>query len=315
MMRNVNTLPFGPERMRKLTDAANDLMLLAEVIDAGGFSAASVRTGVSKSRLSRRISELEALLGVALLLRNSRHFEVTEIGQQLYQHGRYIRSEMNAAVAAVHDNQAEPHGSLRIASPIALTSMIVGRVAAEFARANPRVRVSLSTTKGTAESLTELFDLVLLPSAQSLPNSDMIAQRLALSPYVLVAAPAVVNAADNPVNPAALQGMDAIGWGSLDETSRWHFIGPNDQHADVEVRIRFSSDNLTVIREAALAGLGIARLPLALCREDIERSTLCVIAPGWAPPPMSIYALYASRRHISAAGKLFLSTLAEAINI
>lgn len=315
MIRKANVATFGPERVTQLAGAADDLMLLVEVIDAGGFSAASTRTGVPKSRLSRRISALEELLGVNLLLRNSRHFEVTEIGQQLYRHGCSIRSEMSAAMTLAHDSQAEPQGSLRIACPIALASVIVGRVAAEFAMAHPGVRLSLSTTKGTVESLANHFDLVLLPSAQSLPDSDMIVQRLALTPYVLVATPAVIAAAGNPAHPEALHGVDAIGWGTLDESARWHLIGPDDQHVEVETRIRFSSDNLMVIREAALAGLGIARLSPSLCREDLAQGRLCVLLPGWAPPPMSIYALYASRRHISIAGKLFLAALTRQFDV
>lgn len=80
------------------------------------------------------------------------------------------------------------------------------------------------------------------------------------------------------------------------------------------MRIRFSSDNLTVIREAALAGLGIARLPPAFCRHDIEQKKLCVVMPGWSPPPMSVYALYPSRRHVSNISKLFLAALTLQFN-
>jgi len=309
MTRRSSAMTFGPERVNQLTGAADDLMLLVEVIDAGGFSAASARTGIPKSRLSRRIAALEEQLGVNLLLRNSRYFEVTEIGQQLYQHGRCIRSEMYAAMTLAHDSQAEAHGSLHIACPIALASVIVGRVATEFALAHPRVRLRLSTTMGTVESLTKHFDLVLLPSAQSLPDSEMIVQRLAFAPYLLVATPAVVEAAGYPAYPEGGLAVDAIGWGSAEESSCWHLIGPDQQHAELGTRIRFSSDNLLVIREAALAGLGVARLSAALCRQDIEQGRLRVLMPGWAPPPMSIYALYASRRHISIAGKLFLLEL------
>ncbi|MEO6917668.1 MAG: LysR substrate-binding domain-containing protein [Collimonas sp.] len=310
-MRKSSVAAFGPERVSQLTGAADDLMLLVEVIEAGGFSAASARTGVPKSRLSRRIAALEEQLGVHLLLRNSRYFEVTEIGRQLYEHGRSIRSETYAAMTLAHNSQEEAHGSLHIACPIALASVIVGRVATEFALAHPRVRLCLSSTMGTVESLTKHFDLVLLPSAQSLPDSDMIVQRLAFAPYLLVATPAVIESAGCPAEPDALSGVDAIGWGSAEESSRWHLIGPQKEHAEVETRIRFSSDNLLVIRQAALAGLGVARMSDVLCRQDIAEGRLSVVLPGWAPPPMSIYALYASRRHISIAGKLFLSELVK----
>lgn len=314
MSRRTSPLPFGPEQMGKLTVVADDLALFAEVVDAGGFSAASLRTGVTKSRLSRRISELEAILGATLILRNSRHFEVTESGRQVYQHGSAIRAEMHAAMVAIHGNASEPHGVLRIASPMALTSSIVGHVAAEFARTYPQVRIFLSTTKGPVESSTEIFDLILLPSTQALPDSDMVAHRLATVPYCLVAAPAVVEAAGNPADPDALDGMDGIGWGSLNHSSQWHLIGPHGTEADIDVHIRFSSDNLEAIREAALSGLGIARLPRALCNADLEQGRLCLVAQDWRPPSIPIYALYASRRHISVASKFFLAALTKAID-
>jgi len=314
MNRRTSPLPFGPEQMGKLTVVADDLALFAEVVDAGGFSAASMRTGVSKSSLSRRISELEALLGAPLILRNSRHFEVTENGRQVYQHGKSIRAEMNAAMVAIHGHASEPHGALRIASPIALTSSIVGRVAAEFARTYPQVRIFLYTTKGPVESSTETFDLILLPSTQTLPNSDMVAHRLAIVPYCLFAAPSVAKAAGDSGDPQSLRGMDGIGWGSLDHSPQWRLIGPQGQEVDIALHIRFSSDNLNAIHEAALSGLGIARLPRALCRDDLEHGRLCIVVPEWRPPSIPIYALYASRRHISVAGKFFLAALTKAIN-
>jgi len=311
MTKRLGAEQFGLERLSQLAGAADDLMLLVEVIDAGGFSAASVRTGVSKSRLSRRIASLEGKLGVNLLLRNSRNFEVTEIGEQLYQHGSSVRSEMQAAMTLVRDTQGEPCGTLRVACPVALLEDSVGRIAAEFSLAYPRVRLCLSTTMGTVESQTKHADLVLFPSTKDLPDSDMIVHRVALAAYILVAAPAVLKAADYPTHPDALSRMDAIGWGSADESARWRLVGPNNEQADFETRVRFSSDNLMIIHEAALAGLGVARLPEMQCRRHIEQGQLCVVMPGWAPPPIPIYALYPSRRHISIAGKLFLNELVK----
>jgi DNA-binding transcriptional LysR family regulator len=304
---------FGPERMRETTGTADDLLLLVEVIDAGGFTAASNRVGIPKSRLSRRISALEAQLGIHLILRSSRRFEVTEAGQRIYEHGRTIRNEMRAAMASALNQPAIPAGKLRIACPIALASLVVSRVATEFAVRNPHVRVSLATTKGTPESLSEQFDLILLPSSQSLPNSEMVAQHLTTAPFVLVAAPLVCEAIGKLREPEHMRGCDVIGWGSLDDSTRWHLVNQGGKSVDVNVHIRFSSDNLLVIRDAALQGLGIARLPIAHCAREIEEKKLHIVLPGWAPPPMSIYALYPSRRHISTAGMLFLKALKEAM--
>ncbi len=112
--------------------------MLVEVVEAGGFSAASQRTGIPKSRLSRRIAALEERLGVALLMRNTRHFEVTEMGKEMFQRGLKIRDETRTALAMAQEGRGEPSGLLRVACPIALAWFLISDVAIAFARAYDR---------------------------------------------------------------------------------------------------------------------------------------------------------------------------------
>lgn len=291
----------------------NDLVLLAEIIEAGGFTAASRRTGIPKSRLSRRIGALERELGVLLLHRGARRFQVTDIGRQLCGHGLAIRAEAEAAQSLARDRSTEPSGSLRIACPAMLAAAIVGRVAAAFAAAHPKLRVTLNTTAGAVEPPTERYDLVIQPSIGPLADSDMVARRLIVAPYALVATPALLARAGNPSEPATLDGIDAIGWALDGNLPRWRLVGPDGEETEISVRIRFSTDNLFVVREAALAGLGIARVPRGLCRDDVARGALAVVTPDWSPPPMTIYALFPSRKAVTSAGRLFVDALSDAL--
>ena len=156
--------------MQELIDVPHDLMMLVEVVEAGGFSAASQRTGIPKSRLSRRISALEKRLGVALLMRNARHFEVTELGQEMFQRGLKIRDETRAALTVAEEGREEPSGALRVACPIALASFLIGDIAITFARSYPRVCLTLKTTDGSATD--EHFDLIIQPARRALTDPD-----------------------------------------------------------------------------------------------------------------------------------------------
>ena len=297
--------------MQELIDVPHDLMMLVEVVEAGGFSAASQRTGIPKSRLSRRIAALEQRLGVALLMRNARHFEVTELGQELVQRGVKIRDESRAALAVAQEGRDEPSGALRVACPIALASFLIGDIAIAFARSHPRVCLTLKTTDGSAPD--EHFDLIIQPARRGLADSSMVAQQLMASPYVLVAAPQLIAEAALPADPRQSTAWPAIGWSFDEQASKWTLWGLQGERAVVPVKLRLHADSLLVIRKAAIAGIGVAQMPRVLCQKDIDEGALAIVAPGWAPFPMSIYALYPSRRHLTHAGRLFLAALAQAL--
>ncbi len=298
--------------MQDLVDVPHDLMMLVEVVEAGGFSAASHRTGIPKSRLSRRIAALEERLGVALLMRNTRHFEVTELGQELFQRGLKIRDETRAALAVAQEGRNEPSGTLRIACPIALASFIIGDVAIAFARSHPRVTLTLKTTDGSA--LDEHFDLIIQPARRALADSSMVAQQLMAARYVLVASPTLIADAGFPADPQQLMEWPAIGWSFDEHAAKWTLWGPQGETAIVPVKPRLHSDSLLVIQKAAIAGIGVAQLPLGLCQKDIDEGSLAVVAPGWAPLPISVYALYPSRHHLTHGGRLFLAALSQALS-
>ena len=290
----------------------DDLLLLAEVIEAGGIRAASARTGLTKSRLSRHIAALETRLNVCLLNRNSRHFEVTDIGRSLYEHALQIRAATRSAMTLASDTSREFTGLLRVACPFALSRSVLTPLAIQFALKHPGMRLCLATTRGTAEALLQHYDILIHPSSQPLPDSDVVARRLSTVPYVLAASAALFEGGEAvPMHPAALDRFPIVGWNTDDAVASIHLAGPDGSTAEVRMPVRFSADNLLTVQEAALAGLGIARLPLPACADDLAEGRLLLVAPGWAPPPMSIYAMYSSARQLSLAGQSFIGVLQQ----
>lgn len=292
---------------------ADDLMLLVEVIEAGGISAASRKTGIPKSRLSRRIEDLENQLGVQLIKRGPRNISVTEIGLTISKHGQKIRDEWEAAKAVAQDSFERPSGRLLVSCPIVLTELFLADFATTFAVQYPDVQLTLDVSKGLFVPDMDHYDVAIQPSQDGLPDSDIICQKLASAPYILAAAPSLIDPSGKKWTLSDLEHLDAIGWGADGHSPRWKLYGSKGE-AELDVRLRFSTNSLKVVHTAALKGLGLARLPLRLCRDDLEAGRLILPAPEWAPRPVLIYAIYPSRRSLTRAGRVFISELLSYID-
>ena len=289
----------------------DDLTLLVEIIEAGSISAASRKTGIAKSSLSRRISDLENQLGVHLVHRGSRNFSPTEIGLSIYERSQKIREELVAIKTLAEDRTNRPSGMLRISCPAILSETLVADFAIHFAETYPEVRLTLDNTKGTFDPKIDHYDLAIHPAREDLADSDLICQKLAKTPYRLVAAPDLMQRVGPCSGPADLEGCFGIGWGADGLMSRWRLLGSGNEAVEINVKLKFSANNLNIIRQAALRGLGLGRLPLPMCEADLSDGRLVLPLPNWSPPPVTLYALYPSRRSLTVAGKLFLSGLAK----
>lgn len=288
----------------------DDLALLSLVIEAGGFTRASALSGIPKSRLSRRIDQLEKRLSVRLIERSSRHFVPTPIGLDLARRGEAIRTEGENALRIIQESHSKPTGTLRIACPAILTDRVIADFCIGFSTRNPMVTITLDTTDGTKPPEMDRYDIALIASRGELPDSDMIARRVLRSEYVLVASEEWLEAAPIIEEPGDLTNLSAIGWWEEDRTSLWRLVSLTDEVTEVPVRLRLITNSLSVAHKFALAGRGMTRLPLAQCRDDLERGRLRLVLPGWRPPTVSIHAIYRTRHSLQLAGRMFLNELA-----
>ena len=289
----------------------DDLTLLVEIIEAGSLSAASRKTGIAKSSLSRRIGDLESQLGVLLVHRGPRNFSPTEIGLSIYERSQKIREELVAIKALAEDRTNRPSGMLRISCPAVLSEILVTDFAIQFAEAYPDVRLTLDNTKGAFDPKIDHYDLAIHPAREDLADSELICQKLTKTPYRLVAAPGLMERIGPCSSPGDLEGCPGIGWGADGFMSRWRLLDLSDETIEINVRLKFSANNLNIIRQAAIRGLGLARLPIPMCEADLGSGRLVLPLPNWSPPPVTFYALYPSRRSLTVAGRLFLTGLAK----
>lgn len=287
----------------------NDLYYFVQVVDHGGFAAAARALGLQKSKLSRRILQLEARLGVRLLNRSSRRFSVTELGRAFYDRCTAMLVEAEAAEQVVVATRAEPRGVIRVGCPVALVSYQIGALITRFMVETPAVEVHLESTNRRIDVIAEGFDIVIRVRFPPLEPTDLVMRRLDESTQHLVAAPALVPA---PLNsPADLHGLPSLDLGPSRRDHQWRLETADGQTAAVPHHPRLVTDDMSALREAAIAGVGIVQLPTMTVWQDIEAGRLIHVLPQWRPQAGIVHAVFPSRRGLLPSVRVFLDFLAK----
>ena len=288
----------------------NDLYYYVQVVDHGGFAPAGRALGMSKSKLSRRIAQLEERLGTRLIQRSTRRFAVTETGQTYYGHCKAMLVEADAADEAIALTHAEPRGIVRMTCPVALLDARIADMLAAFMAAYPRVEIHLEETNRRVDVVGEGIDVAIRVRPPPLEDSDLVMRMLAERGQCLVACPQLLTGGI-PQVPADLAGLPSMDLGLPQHEHVWHLIGPDGTQAAIRHRPRLVTRGMLALRAAALAGVGVVQLPSMMVREQIARGELVHVIPGWAPRREIIHAVFASRRGLLPAVRALLDFLAE----
>ncbi len=290
----------------------DDWALFAAVAEHGGFAAAERATDIPKSRLSRRVAELEAELGVRLIQRSTRRFAITPVGEQVLQHARAMLAEAEAARALVHEQTQQPRGTVRLACPPALLHAAVGAQLSTFLNAWPQVRLLVEATNRNVDVWHDGVDLALrVRAVDAMLPQDEVVRALALSPHLLVAAPRLLTAAAPPATPAELVRLPTVGLGNSPDAVRWRLHRADGSEFEHLHEPRLVVDDASALLQAALAGVGCAVLPRLLAHDALQSGALQELLPGWTAPPGLVQATYASRQGMRAAVRQLLDALAE----
>lgn len=288
----------------------NDFAWFVQVVDHGGFAAAGRALEQPKSKLSRRIAQLEARLGVRLIHRTTRHFTVTEVGQAFYQHCKAMLIEAEAAQEAVATLQSEPRGTVRIVCPVTLLHVHVGPMLARFMVRYPGVNVQLEATNRRVDVVAEGVDVAIRVRPRPFEDSDLVMRVLADRGHRLVASPELVARMGKPLAPAALSEWPGLSPGGGKQHS-WELSGPQGARAEVWFTPRMVTSDMLALREAAIAGVGIVQLPLLMVREQLASGALVSVLDEWQPRREVIHAVFASRRGLLPSVRALVDYLAE----
>jgi DNA-binding transcriptional LysR family regulator len=287
----------------------NDLYYFVAVVDHGGFAAAGRALGIQKSKLSRRILLLEGRLAVRLLNRSSRRFSVTEIGREYYDRCTAMLVEAEAAEQVIAQVRAEPRGVVRMSCPVALINFQFGALIARFMVENPAVEVHLESTNRRVDVIAEGFDIAIRVRFPPMEPTDLVMRKLYESTQCLVASPGLVAGALS--SPADLGGLPSLDLGPPHQEHQWQLDREDGQTALIPHRPRFVTDDMAALREAALAGVGVAQLPTMMIWDDIRAGRLVHVLPQWRPRSGIVHAVFPSRRGLLPSIRALLDFLAR----
>lgn len=294
--------------MAKMLDL-NDLYYFVQVVDRGGFSAASRALHVPKSSLSRRIIALETRLGASLIQRTSRSFAVTETGREVYRHALGMVVEAEAAQDAVRRRMTEPSGTIRYTCSIGI-ARYMAELVTRFLLNFPRVNVVQYVSNRFVDLVEEGFDLAVRGHAGPLPDSSLVQRPLAQTPWHLFAAPSYLEGRDAALKPKELAGLTGLVLGSRNQEAAWRLRQGDGKEEMIPLVIRLASDDMETLKRAAVAGLGIVALPGYVCRTEADAGSLVRLLPTWTAGDAWITQLMPTRRGLLPSVRSFADFLA-----
>lgn len=296
-------------------DDLNDLLMFASVARHSSFSAAAQALGVPKSRVSRRVADLEARLGVRLLQRSTRAVHLTDTGRDFLTHCEAMIGAAREAFEVAERSGEAPAGRLRVSCPVGVAHMFLAPVLPTFMAAHPAVRLELDLTNRRVDVIAEGYDIALRIRS-AVEDSQLTIRRLGLSEQWLVASPAFI-AAEGPFDtPDQLRRQRGLGpAGVRGERNFWHLTAPEGDSLAVEYAPSLATDDIYMLGQAALAGLGIAVLPYNLCGRAVREGRLVRLLADHRIDPHQLHAIFPSRRGLVPAVRAFLDFLGHELPI
>ena len=291
-------------------DNLSGMAVFAQVVEARSFTGAARRLGVSKASVSKQLSRLEERLGARLLNRTTRRLSLTEVGAAFYERCARIVAEAEEAELAVTRLNETPRGTLRVDIPVDFGVKYLAPLLPAFMLVTPELKVDVSFNDRFVDLVDEGHDLAI--RIGQLPDSSLIARKLGESGSVICAAPEYWDRHGRPSRPADLANHNCFAYSYLATGSEWRLRGPE---GDVAVRVSGSlaANNGDMLRQAAVAGLGVVATPLFIACDDLRAGRLEPVLRDYEPPRRGIYAVYPHNRHLSAKVRAFVDFLVEAL--
>ncbi|MGY6270555.1 LysR family transcriptional regulator [Achromobacter denitrificans] len=290
-------------------DQLTALRVFRQVVEQGGFAAASRRLGLSPAAVSKNIAELEAHLAARLLNRTTRRMSLTEAGARYYEHVCRILDDLREAEMSLGPMQQAPTGTLRVSAPLSLSLTRLSGAIPRFLERYPGLSLDLNLEDRRVDIVKEGYDLAIRGSDR-LEDSSLVARRLMTLDHVLCAAPAYLRKHGAPSEPAALRKLECVRFTLSGHADEWTF----QRHGQVQrvaARGRYKVGSSLAVRDALRAGFGISLVPRIYVQDDLDSGVLEAVLADWVPVETSVYAVYPSRRHMVAKVRAFVDFLLE----
>jgi DNA-binding transcriptional LysR family regulator len=287
-------------------DRLTSLTTFVQVVDSGGFSAASRRLNMSTTMVSNHVQALEDRLGARLLNRTTRKVSLTEVGKGYYDRCTQILADLEQADHIAGAQQSTPRGTLRIYTATHIVPFIAPAVA-EFLASYPEVKVDLSMGERTIDMIEEGCDLAVRLTPP--PDSSLVVRSLATWRHVLCCSPAYLEKYGPPQKLSELAERNCVRHVLYPYQDDWHFVDRKGAPASVRVSGNLVTNSGETLRTAALQGVGISLAAGFLVAEDLEQGRLVRLLPEYRSVEFSMNAVYPHRHHLSAKVRRFIDLL------
>jgi DNA-binding transcriptional LysR family regulator len=294
-------------RINQVMDRLDCMRSFVRVVETGSFSGVARELNTTQPTISKQIAALEEYLDVQLLTRSTRKLQLTEAGEQFFEHCQTVLDAAAAAEASVGQRQ-QPVGTLRVNCPVAFGQHQIMPYVKGFLERYPEVKLDLTFSDRFVDLVEDGVDVAIRIGQVNEPM--LVAQRIGLTRRVTVAAASYFRDRSEPQNPEDLANHNCIVYTRLATGNEWHFQNPTGGIIQVTVNGNLQVDNSTAIREAVLSGLGIAVCPVWLFGELLTSNDLQVILQAYQPIPFPIHAVYRRGRFVSAKVRCLIDYLA-----
>ena len=292
-------------------DLFNAMRMYVAVVDGGSFAAAADKLEISRAMISKQIQKLEEHLGTRLMNRTTRRLSLTETGRAFYDRSQQILQDVEEAEQVAGDLTRTPQGVLRVTIPLSYGQHRLATIIGDYTQAYPEVQLDIALSDRKVDLVEDGFDLAV--RIGELPQSDLIARKLGGVRSIVCASPGYVARHGAPNTPQELGRHACLGYSLTGSGTDWRFETP-DGPLVVPITGPIRADNGDIIRLAALSGAGILFQPHFIVGADLAAGRLVQLLPQWQSAELGVYAVYPSRKHLSAEVRTFVDFLAAALD-
>lgn len=268
-----------------------DLLVFTKVVELESLTRAAQALGVPKSTVSRRLTRLEQKLGAQLLRRTTHGVSTTEQGLIFFEYGSRCLGVLRDGANAVQVQHNSPKGVLRIAVPHELDRALLAPILTDYLDVYPDVRLVAVLHDGRIDHQRDGFDLAIVTDTLPLAEATLMTTKLGTTEFGLYAAPEYLERHGVPQSHVDLPRFDLLDWGMIDAKLHWH-LHQGATRVTIEVRPRLICNDLALLRQSVLSGLGIAPLPAFACKQFLAEGRLVEVLPGWRPAKRSFFAVF-----------------------
>jgi DNA-binding transcriptional LysR family regulator len=285
------------------------MRVFSQVVELGGFSKAAEHLGLSTTATSRHVADLEAHLQTRLLNRTTRRVSLTESGRAFYERCVQVLADLEEAEQEASRAAVVPRGTIKLTAPVNFGVRHLAPAIADFLAEHAEVRFDVSLSDRIVDLVEEGFDLGIRVGTAG--PEHLVARKLGETRVVPCASPEYLARRGAPQTPEDLQRHDCFTYEYVTPKNVWRFRDPAGGERAVRVGGRLHSNNGDLLAEAAARGAGIVLEPAFIVGPEVRAGRLVPLLQDYVPTPAPIYAVYPSRKHLSAKVRRFVDFLVE----